>query len=115
MSGRIDHTRDHPLSRHWRPIDPDAFHALRLPPARSRAAAITRAQIIPEAFVVGRADPTVWISYSRRRAFYTGRERYWPPKFMVLLSAAPVAILHAPQELIRDFLIAGAKTVGGLP
>jgi hypothetical protein len=80
MSGRIDHTRDHPLSCHWRPIDPDAFHALSLPPAKSRAA-ITRAQIIAEAFVVGRAGPTAWISYSRRREFYTGRERYWPPSY----------------------------------
>jgi hypothetical protein len=66
MSGRSDQTRDHPLSGHWRPIDPDAFQALGLAPAKSKAAAITRAQIIVEAFVVGRADPAAWISYSRR-------------------------------------------------
>jgi hypothetical protein len=81
MSGRQDDTRDHPLSCHWRPIDADAFETLGLAPAKSRAAAITRAQIIAEAFVVGRADPAAWISYSRRRAFYAGRPRYWPPTY----------------------------------
>jgi hypothetical protein len=71
-------TFDHPLSCNWRPTDPDAFAVLNLPPTRSKAAAITRTQIIAEAFVVGRADPGAWISYSRRRAFYAARQRYWP-------------------------------------
>jgi hypothetical protein len=71
--------RDHPLSCNWRPINPDAIQLLGLPPAKSRAAATTRVQIVAEAFVVGRADPTAWISCSWRRAFYSGRARYWPP------------------------------------
>jgi hypothetical protein len=74
--------RDHPLSCHWRPVAPDAYDALGLPPARSKVAAIMRAQIITEAFVVGRADKDSWISYSRREAFYTARRgRYWPKTF----------------------------------
>jgi hypothetical protein len=71
-------SRDHPLSCNWRPTDPDAFAILNLPPTRSKAAAIARTQMIAEAFVVGRADPGAWISYSRRRAFYAARQRYWP-------------------------------------
>src|SRR5260370_41016524 len=81
MSGRQDDTRDHPLSLHWRPTDPDAYQSLDLPPAKSRAAAITREHIITEAFVLGRAEPTAWISYSRRREFYTNRGRYRPSTY----------------------------------
>jgi hypothetical protein len=74
--------RDHPLCCHWRPVAPDAYVALGLPPARSRAAAVARAQIITEAFVVGRSDNDSWISYSRREAFYTARRgRYWPTTY----------------------------------
>jgi hypothetical protein len=65
MNHRFDETRDHPLSCNWRPIDP--VQVLGLPPAKSKAAVVARAQIIAEAFVVGRADPNAWISYSRRR------------------------------------------------
>jgi hypothetical protein len=78
MSDRFDVTRDHPLSCNWRPIDPDAFQILGLPPAKSRTAGAARAQIIAEALVVGRMDRNAWISYSRRRAFYVERARYWP-------------------------------------
>jgi hypothetical protein len=77
-----ENDRDHPLSCHWRPVAPDAYEVLGLPPARSKAAAIARAQIITEAFVVGRADVDSWISYSRREAFYTARRgRYWPTTY----------------------------------
>jgi hypothetical protein len=41
-----------------------------------------RAQIVTEAFVVGRADPEEWLSYSRRREFYADRRgRYWPKTY----------------------------------
>src|SRR5215813_83447 len=72
-----DGDRDHPLGCHWRPVAADAFAALDLPPARSRAAATVRNQILAEALVIGRADPDRWISYSRRREFYAvRRSRY---------------------------------------
>jgi len=74
--------RDHPLSCHWRPVTPDAYLALGLPPAKSKAAASARVQIITEAYVVGRADVDSWISYSRRQAFYADRTgRYWPTTY----------------------------------
>ena len=82
MSDAADPDRDHPLSCHWRPVAADAYDALGLPPSRSRTAAIARAQIITEAFVVGRADKDGWVSYSRRREFYRERSgRYWPTTY----------------------------------
>lgn len=81
MTGRQD-DRDHPLSCRWRLLTPDAYDALDLPPVRSKAMAVTRAQIIAEAYVIGRDDRDSWISYSRRDAFYTARRgRYWPKTF----------------------------------
>jgi hypothetical protein len=75
-------SHDHPLNCHWRPVRPDAYDRLGLPPARSEAAALARAQILTEAFVIGRSDPRAWLSYSRRRQFYTARRgRYWPPTY----------------------------------
>jgi hypothetical protein len=79
-----DDRRDHPLTCHWHPIDLEAYDALRLPHAASKAAAITRAQIVTEAFIVGRANPNVWISYSRRKEWYVKRQRYWPATFSYL-------------------------------
>ena len=39
-------------------------------------------RFITEAFVVGRADPDGWISYSRRYEFYSARRgRYWPTTY----------------------------------
>src|SRR3954454_11298449 len=76
---RWDSDRDHPLSCHWRAAAPEQYEALDLPKARSKGLAITQAQIVTEAFVVGRADPDEWISYSRRKTHYTNRwGRYWP-------------------------------------
>lgn len=81
MTARED-DRDHPLSCHWRPVAPDAFEALSLPPLRSRAAAIARTQILTEAYVIGRTSPDNWVSYSRRREFYAARRgRYWPTTY----------------------------------
>ena len=82
MSDAADRDRDYPLCCSWRPIDADAYEALSLPRLRAKAAAVARTQIITESYVIGRADPESWISYSRRREFYVGRSgRYWPAAF----------------------------------
>ena len=80
-SGNSQH--DHPLSCHWRPVAPDALDFLGLSPLRSKLATIARTQILTEAFVIGRADPNAWISYSRAKMFYTSRagHRYWPTTY----------------------------------
>ena len=78
----VDNDRDHPLNCHWRPVAPDAFDSFGLPPPRSKGATLARAQVLTEAFVVGRADPDGWISYSRRHEFYSARRgRYWPTTY----------------------------------
>jgi hypothetical protein len=88
--------RDHPLSCNWRPVAPDAFDVLSLPPASSKAMALTRAQIIAEAFVVGRADPEARISYSRSKEFYRVRPaRYGPTNYSCSTVVATVDQLTA--------------------
>ena len=71
-----DGDRDHPLGCHWRLVAADEFAALKLPPVPDPSA-IVRAQILAEAYIVGRAEPDRWISYSRRRKHYADhRSRY---------------------------------------
>src|SRR5262245_11233352 len=71
-----DGDRDHPLGCHWRPVAADAFAVLNLPPVRPTAATV-RNQILAEAYIIGRADPDRWVSYSRRKQFYAvRRSRY---------------------------------------
>jgi hypothetical protein len=88
-------------------MEPDAFQTLGLVPAKSKAAAITRAQIIADAFVVGRADPAAWISYSRRRAFYASRPRYWPPTYTY------DNVVYAVDQLSADGLLEHEKAAPG--
>ena len=67
--------RDKPLSFRWRSLDPAWPVFLDLPPAPSTEAERARNAIILDAVLeaVGRGR---WISYSRRRTFYTGQRRY---------------------------------------
>ena len=82
MPEPISEDRDYPLTFDWRPVSPNAFEGLHLPPAGSKALAIARVQIITVAFVVGRVDPKQWLSYSRRKEFYAERRgRYWPETY----------------------------------
>jgi hypothetical protein len=95
LSG-VANTGDHPLGCHWRPVAADAFAVLDLPPARSRAVAVVRNLILAEAYIVGRADPDRWVSYSRRREFYAvRRSRYRPATYTYDLIVQAVDDLHA--------------------
>lgn len=81
MNRRGDNGRDHPLSCHWRPVAPDKFETLGLPPLK-RNAEIARTHILTEAYMIGRNNSDAWVSYSRRREYYTNhRSRYWPRTF----------------------------------
>ena len=105
-----DSDRDHPLTCHWRPVAPDAFDALGLPPVRSKAAALARAQILAEAFVVGRADPGASISYSRAKTFYGARKgRYWPTTYTYDLLVPAVDQLAAAGLLIHEKMPPGHR------
>ena len=102
--------RDHPLSCHWRPVSPDAFESFDLPPLRSRAAVLGRAQLLTEAFVVGRADPDGWISYSRRYEFYAARRnRYWPATYTYDTIVPAVDQLAAAGLLDHEKMPSGSR------
>ncbi len=68
--------RDKSLSFYWKCLDDSWLDGLGLPPAVSAKAESTRASILTEAVVIGRAEPRCWISYSRRKEFYAGKQRY---------------------------------------
>ena len=94
---------DHPLGCRWRPVTADAFAPLDLPPARFRAAATVRTQILTEAYIIGRADADRWVSYSRRRDFYSARRsRYCPTTFTYDLILPAVDELAASGHLDHE-------------
>ncbi len=68
--------RDKPLSFYWKCLDDGWLNGLGLPAAPSAKVERARASILTEAAVVGRAEPHRWISYSRRKDFYAGQQRY---------------------------------------
>jgi hypothetical protein len=68
--------RDYALSFHWKPVDFGVLDGLGLPPARNIVHGRARASILTEAYIIGHTQPNRWISYSRRRDFYTDQQRY---------------------------------------
>src|SRR3954465_4151536 len=70
------HYGDKPLVFHWRALDEGWINALDLPPARNRAYVRARASIVLEALIPARVQPGKWISYSRRKEWYSSGRRY---------------------------------------
>ena len=69
-----------------------------------------RAQILTEAFVVGRADPDGWISYSRRYEFYAARRsRYWPTTYTFDTIVPAVDQLAAAGLLDHEKMPSGSR------
>jgi len=94
-----DGDRDYPLGCHWRPVGADAFAALNLPPMGPKAALVINL-ILAEAYIIGRADPDRWVSYSRRREFYAvRRSRYHSPIYTYDLIVRAVDHLAALGHL----------------
>lgn len=75
--GNDNEQRDHPLSFHWHA--PTLVETLGLSLERKQAQALNA--ILTEAILLNRADPERWISYSRRRAFYSETSRYRSTSF----------------------------------
>jgi hypothetical protein len=90
---------DRPLGFHWRPLRPEQLEPLGLPRPSNRREAATQAAIVTEAFLVARADPTAWISYSRAKTFYQQADRYRGTAY----GYAPV--IHTADHLERVGLI----------
>jgi hypothetical protein len=70
------HEHDRPLSFHWRPLNLKPFDDLALPAAGSQAEQLVRASILTEAYLVGRGEPSRWISYSRNKSWWSAAPRY---------------------------------------
>jgi hypothetical protein len=95
-------TRDKPLTMNWAPVGRDAYGSLGLRdlgPLAMKA----RAQIITEALVAG----SRFISYSRRRSFYTDSQRYYRSTYSFR------GIIPAVDQLAAEALIEHEKVPPG--
>jgi hypothetical protein len=68
--------RDCPLSFHWQAVDDDWIVLLGLPPPRNRRYADARASVLLEALITNLVAPGQWISYSRRKEWWSTGKRY---------------------------------------
>jgi hypothetical protein len=80
--------RDLPLSFHSR-AEPDVIAGLGLPPARSLRQEDARNAVFSEAKLAD--ERNLWVSFSRRPAFYIGRHRYHGDTFRYQLVLSAVA------------------------
>jgi hypothetical protein len=100
----LEDKRDRALTLNWRPSEPGSYDRLGLPDLNSTKAMKAREQIIAEAVA---ADPERWVSYSRRKNYYTGHQRYWRE------THAYRAIVPAVDQLAREGLIEHEKMPSG--
>lgn len=87
-----DPGRDKPLSFHWRARNQKWIQELGLPPAPSERHDKTRASILVETCRLGRVQRDRMISYSRRKSFYAGQQRYRGTEYAY--STVPWAVDH---------------------
>ena len=99
----LEDKRDRALTLNWRPSEPGSYDHLRLPDLGSANAMKAREQILTEAVVAG----PQWISYSRRRSYYTGHNRYRRPTFSYR------AVVPAIDQLAKEGLIEHEKMPPG--
>ena len=97
--------RDRPLTFHWRARTDDPIGVLGLTKASNGGIEIARNRIIAEALLAH--EEGRWVSYSRRRTFYTGRQRYNGTTFTFR------NVLHAVEELIRLDLLEEQRAIPG--
>jgi hypothetical protein len=95
-------TRDKPLTMNWAPLERDAYNRLGLRDL-SPLAMKARTQIITEVLAAGER----FISYSRRRAFYTESQRYYRPTYSYR------GIIPAVDQLAAEGIIEHEKVPPG--
>ena len=67
---------DHPIGFHWKALDLSAFDGLDIPAPKSKSEREAWSSILTEAYLIGRADPDGYISYSRNKTWYSAAPRY---------------------------------------
>ena len=68
--------RDRPLCFHWRAVDEDWITSLDLPAPRNRKHAKARASVLLEALIANHVAPGQYVSYSRRKEWWSNGTRY---------------------------------------
>jgi hypothetical protein len=94
--------RDKPLTLNWAPLDHHAYDCLKLPDLNPLATK-ARTQIITEVLVAGNR----FISYSRRKTFYTENQRYYRPTYTFR------AVIPAIDQLAQEGSIEHNKAAPG--
>ena len=74
VSGPLEAQRDLPLTFRWR-TDRESIDALGLAPARTSRHEDARNAVLTEAKLA--YERNSWVSFSRRPAWYVGRDRYY--------------------------------------
>jgi hypothetical protein len=99
----LEDKRDRALTLNWRPSEPGSYDRLKLPDLNPKAMK-AREQIIAEAVAAG---PDRWISYSRRKNYYTDHQRYYRE------THAYRAIVPAVDQLAGECLLDHEKMSPG--
>lgn len=89
--------RDRPLTFHWRPRTDEMMKSSVFTSRQSTDREIARQHIIAEAMLA--YEEGRYVSYSRRKAFYTGRRRYHGTAFTY------ANVLSAVEDLLQQGLI----------
>lgn len=105
FAGPIGLERDLPLTFHWR-THSSAIAALGLPPARSPRHEDARNAVLTEGTLADEVD--LWVSFSRRKAFYVGRHRYQGTSFTYR------TVLTAVADGVRAGLLEEQRSLPGL-
>jgi hypothetical protein len=106
MSGKapdIKNTgRDRPLCFHWKALDNDWITLLDLPRARDRRHAEARSSVLLEALMAHLAASRPWISYSRRKEWWSTGTRYRSASYTYVTVLAAVDELASLAWLEHD-------------
>ncbi|MCJ2065694.1 hypothetical protein MKK63_23720 [Methylobacterium sp. J-088] len=97
--------RDRPLTFNWHPRTDELLGSSVLIPTLSAAAEIARQRIIAEAMLAH--EEGRYVSYSRRKTFYTGRRRYNGVAFTY------TNVILVVEDLLRQGLIEEERALPG--
>ena len=97
--------RDRPLSFHWRTVDFDRIRALGIVHDTDKRRNTARNSILTEAVLA--RDEGRWVSYSRRKEFYVGSQRYHGTAYTHAIVTSVV------DEMVRLSLIEEQRALPG--
>jgi hypothetical protein len=94
--------RDRPLCFHWKAVDNDWVRSLDLPSPRNCKHAEARASVLLEAFIADLVAPRQWVSYSRRKEWWSNGTRYRRASYSYATVLPAVGELAAAGLLEHD-------------